>query len=197
MIPHRSPIRVHLLKQNHSLNCQSLKIPVFDNNDVDPFAFMKFSTAFRNAVACQPGIPDGVIFMYLKNNLKGRALSLVHNLPNDSVSYTEAWKLLESTFLDKNRTLFLILNHKKCTTLEENVAFLEQLRSRALDLERLDLSFEDGKLSDKMLNLIIRNKLSATFMMELVRKVGGSYPSVREILDNNCSSVSSLLKGVI
>ena len=184
--------------QVHStLKLPDLKIPTFSDNDSDPFAFSKFQSSFQNAISSQEGIKPAVILLYLKSHLKGRALALIENLPNDEDSYAQAWQLLEKTFLNKKelveRTLDFIINHKSCKSLEDNVTFIEKLRSRLVDLERLGLKFQELDAADTVMSFITRSKLSSSFLVELCRKLGHNYASMSEILDN-CVAIHSLLK---
>ena len=59
-------------------------------------------------------------------------------------------------------------------------------------MEKLDLNYRDDGAAEKLMSLILRNKLPSDFMVELSRKLGHNYASVSEILDN-CVSVHSLL----
>ena len=71
--------------------------------------------------------------------------------------------------------------------------FVEKIRAKLVDVDKLDLNYRDDGAAEKFMSFILRNKLSSDFMVELSHKLGHNYASVSEILDN-CVSVHSLLK---
>ena len=182
------------------LKLPELKIQYFADNVGDPFDFFRFKTSFENAMNSIEGITPAIKIVYLRSYLRGRALSLVENMPVDDGSFDSAWQLLENEFLDKNHlittTLNSILTWPVCTSLEKNSDFLIFLKSKLTDLNHFHLNFFDEDTSGSiLLATIVRNKLYEPFLREIARKVNSNYPQVRTIMDH-MSSVTKLLKPV-
>ena len=72
-------------------NCKTVKLPLppitlesFENNISDPFAYFTFKKTFLNALAGIPNLTNAQKLIYLKNFVKGEALSTVeHVTAND------------------------------------------------------------------------------------------------------------------
>ena len=139
-----------------------------------------------------------MVFTYLKSHLKGRALSLIENLPINNNSLQEAWTILERVFLDRGdlieKTLESIRNHKDCRSNLESRTFLEFVSAKLLELEWFDLDYTHEPSAQILMSLIIKTKLHAPFLMELSRKVGSTHVTVEQMLDNS-TAVYNLLKG--
>ena len=114
--------------------------------------------------------------MYFQSYLRGKAFSLIENLPNDEDGFEKAMILLMDAFFQQRR-----------------VGRKERIRAKLVDLEKLNLNYRDDGAAEKLMSFILRNKLSSDFMVELSRKLGHNYALVYEILEN-CVSVHSLLK---
>ena len=84
------------------LKLPGLKIPIFSDNDSDPFVFTKFESSFNNAVLSQEGIKPPILLMYLKSYLRLRAFSLKENFPNDEDGFGKAMMLLRDAFFNKD-----------------------------------------------------------------------------------------------
>ena len=61
--------------------------------------------------------------------------------------------------------------HKLSKTLDIILEIFNGLRSKLIDLERINLNYKDLSTADKLMSLIIRNKLTSAFMVDLCRKL--------------------------
>ena len=174
------------------LKLPEIKIGVFNDNSSDPFNFFRFKSSFHNALDSFEDTPNCVKLVYLKSYLRGRALSMIENLPITDDNLELAWDMLEEEFMDVdlliNDTLSEIISWKVCTTLNECQHFITNLKVKLVELQKLNLDFfTDDSSGAVLISHIIRTKLYIPFLQELCRKLSNNYPTAKDILDNYSS----------
>ena len=170
------------------LKIPNLKLPNFEKN-INVTDYINFASQFKSTLDAIPNLREDLKFIYLKNSLKGRALSLVEGFPVTLDSYKEAWELLDKTFLDEkliiNSCLADIVNAAPCRTLTEVETFLDMVLKKQFELSNLQvkLNNNDNDLGNLLFSHIIRSKLSKQFLQEVIRTTKTSYPDALTILE--------------
>ena len=171
-------------KSGTKFKLPELKLPTFSDCSSGHFEYLNFSSTFTNTISLIPNLSPAVKFMYLKNCLQGKALSLIENLPVSESVYDEAWNLLDGFFKDTDKIVNLIfsdINHKVCNNVKETEAFIVKVQQKKLELNKLEVTFVNDSAGEKLLSHIVRGKLPKFFVQEIVRKTNTNYPSTCQI----------------
>ena len=170
------------------VNLPSLNLPKFSDNSRNLSDFLAFSSQFKNTIATQPDLSPEMKFIYLKNCLTGRALSLVENLNVDSESYNSAFEILNHTFLNKeliiDKSFAELLSYPSCSTTTEVEHFLDLVLRKEHELGKLGVEFVSNHSSLLLFSHIVRSKLPKYFLQEVIRIVKENYPTSQQILKN-------------
>ena len=122
-------------------NCKTVKLPLppitlesFENNSSDPFAYFTFKKTFLNALAGIPNLTNAQKSIYLKNFVKGEALTTIENITVNNEGFETAFDLLDFIFLSKeeirDRTLKAILSPSEAKSLKEVESFIRAVNSK-------------------------------------------------------------------
>ena len=171
-----------------NLKLPELKLTSFSDNSSDPFAFDSFRTSFINVMSSFSDISNIEKMIYLKSALKGRALVLIENIPINESSFDDAWKLLEEELFDRdflvNSVISKILDYENCNDLNACVEFSSYLKSKLLNLKKMNYDFrEDASAGNLLLSHIVRSKLPSFFLQELCRRSNVGFPTVNQFID--------------
>ena len=173
-----------------------IKIDPFSSCDEDTFAFVRFSASFNNALSAFPNITGGQKMYWLKSLLRGKALSLIENVPNVESAFSECWKLLEQEFLDKKKIIDLtikeIVEYKKLSTTEDLNKFFVFLKFKLIELAKQNVNFVNETSGNIILSYIVREKCPKYFLMELCRSIQSPYPSLQAFLNESSDIIKML-----
>ena len=168
-----------------------LKLPFFDENKTGPFEYQVFADSFHSILNAVPNLNEPQKFIYLKSSLRGKALSLVSNLPLTDSVFSEACKILEDNFLNKEEIVEGVFaemfSYPTCKTPYEIDCMINffKLKLQLLEGNSIRFSSQDNETGGKrLLAHLIRTKIPSYFMQELIRKSDSSFPSLDEIFDN-------------
>ena len=171
-------------------NCKTVKLSLppitlesFENNSSHPFAYFTFKKTFLNALAGIPNLTNAQKLIYLKNFVKGEALSTVEHVTVNDDGFKTAFDLLDFNFLNKeeirDRTIDTILSLSEAKSLKEVETLIRAVNSKLHELKSLNL------------DLLVSNKLPRHFLIELFRETGTNYPSFNLLLQVNIKDNSS------
>ena len=175
-------------------NCKTVKLPLppitlesFENNSSDPFAYFTFKKTFLNALAGIPNLTNAQKLIYLKNFVKGEALSTVEHVTVNDDGFKTAFDLLDFNFLNKeeirDRTIDTILSLSEAKSLKEVETLIRAVNSKLHDLKSLKLDLlEVNSAGLVLVSKIVCNKLPRHFLIELFRETGTNYPSFNLLL---------------
>ena len=175
-------------------NCKTVKLPLppitlesFENNSSDPFAYFTFKKTFLNALAGIPNLTNAQKLIYLKNFVKGEALSTVEHVTVNDDGFKTAFDLLDFNFLNKeeirDRTIDTILSLSEAKSLKEVETLIRAVNSKLHDLKSLNLDvLEVNSAGLVLISKIVCNKLPRHFLIELFRETGTNYPSFNLLL---------------
>ena len=175
-------------------NCKTVKLPLppitlesFENNSSDPFAYFTFKKTFLNALAGIPNLTNAQKLIYLKNFIKGEALSTVEHVTVNNDGFKTAFDLLDFNFLNKeeirDRTIDTILSLSEAKSLKEVETLIRAVNSKLHDLKSLNLDLlEVNSAGLVLVSKIVCNKLPRHFLIELFRETGTSYPSFNVLI---------------
>ena len=175
-------------------NCKTVKLPLplitlesFENNSSDPFAYFTFKKTFLNALAGIPNLTNAQKLIYLKNFVKGEALSTVEHVTVNDDGFKTAFDLLDFNFLNKeeirDRTIDTILSLSEAKSLKEVETLIRAVNSKLHDLKSLNLDLlEVNSAGLVLVSKIVCNKLPRHFLIELFRETGTNYPSFNLLL---------------
>ena len=170
-----------------SFKLPDLKLPSFEDN-LSPFDFQTFITTFDNTIKLVPNLTAEAKFLYLKNSLKGKALSLVQNLIVNDEVFLEAMQILEEQFLNKseiiNYCLEKIITYKNCYGHREVEEFINFVNQKLLELRKLDVKFDDNDGGFLMLSYLARSKLPKNFLQEVIRRTASNFPNYVQIAEH-------------
>ena len=175
-------------------NCKTVKLPLppitlesFENNSSDPFAYFTFKKTFLNALAGIPNLTNAQMLIYLKNFVKGEALSTVEHVTVNNDGFKTAFDLLDFNFLNKeeirDKTKDTILSLSEAKSLKEVETLIRAVNSKLHDLKSLNLDLlEVNSAGLVLVSKIVCNKLPRHFLIELFRETGTNYPSFNLLL---------------
>ena len=180
--------------QNNVENCKTVKLPLppitlesLENNSSDPFAYFTFKKTFLNALAGIPNLTNAQKLIYLKNFVKGEALSTVEHVTVNNDGFKTAFDLLDFNFLNKeeirDRTIDTILSLSEAKSLKEVETLIRAVNSKLQDLKSLNLDLlEVNSVGLVLVSKIVCNKRPRHFFIELFRETGTNYPSFNLLL---------------
>ena len=175
-------------------NCKAVKLPLppitlesFENNSSDPFAYFTFKKTFLNALAGIPNLTNAQKLIYLKNFVKGEALSTVEHVTVNDDGFKTAFDLLDFNLMNKeeirDRTIDTILSLSEAKSPKEVETLIRAVNSKLHDLKSLNLDLlEVNSAGLVLVSKIVCNKLPRHFLIELFRETGTNYPSFNLLL---------------
>ena len=175
-------------------NCKTVKLPLptitlesFENKSSDPFAYFTFKKTFLNALAGIPNLTNAQKLIYLKNFVKGEALSTVEHVTVNDDGFKTAFDLLDFNFLNKeeirDRTIDTILSLSESRSLKEVETLIRAVNIKLHYLKSLNLDLLEANSAGLVLvSKIVCNKLPRHFLIELFRETGTNYPSFNLLL---------------
>ena len=146
-----------------------------------------FKETFLNALAGIPNLANAQKLIYLKNFVKGEALSTIESIDVNDEGFKTAFDLFDFNFLNKeetrDRTLDTILSLSEAKFLKEVETLIRTANSKLHDLRSLNLDLlEVDSAGLVLVSNIICNKLPQHFLFKLFKETSTNYPSFSEIL---------------
>ena len=194
-------------KVSPEVNTKSVKLPLppiqitpYENNALNPFAYFNFKKTFKNALAGMPNLTKLQKFVYLKGYLLGEALNVVENIPVTDDGYDLAFEQLDFNFLDVDnivdKVLGEILHCNEAKSLNEVESLIRSLTNKIVDLKGLGVDLlQNNSASLLLVSKIINEKLPRSFLIELSRETGTSYPNFNQLANFYQSIISRLRLG--
>ena len=131
--------------------------------------------------------------------MRGKALALIESFPVSDANFNNVYPLLKTKFFDENILVVTILdkmlNWPAITnnSIEQVQELLTFLKFKLAELAELKVSYRtEEKSVIILLSLVVRKKIPRSFLMELTRKTGSSYPLLDEILQHSSDIIKLL-----
>ena len=177
-----------------------IQISPFENNATNPFAYFNFKKSFNNALAGMPNLTKAQKFVYLKGYLLGEALNVVENITVNNEGFDLAFEQLDFNFLDVDniidKVLSEILQVAEAKSLNEVESLVRTLNNKFIDLKGLSVNLlEDNSAALLLTSKIVNGKLPRSFLIELSRETGSTYPNFNQLLSNYQNILARLRLG--